>query len=95
MEHYRSANSYMRARFGGKVYKLALDGGFTCPNRDGSLDTRGCVFCSGKGSGDFAVSAGEDIAAALERAKALVAGKTGAERFIAYFQSFTGTYAPA
>ena len=46
MEHYRSANSYMRARFGGKVYKLALDGGFTCPNRDGSLDTRGCVFCS-------------------------------------------------
>lgn len=94
MEHYRSANAYMRERFGGKVYKLALDGGFTCPNRDGTLGTGGCIFCSGRGGGDFAVSAGTDVAAALETAKALVADKTGAKRFIAYFQSFTGTYAP-
>ncbi len=94
MEHYRSANSYMKERFGCKVYKLALGGGFTCPNRDGTLGTGGCIFCSGRGSGDFAVDAGEDIVKALEKAKAVIAGKTGAQRFIAYFQSFTGTYAP-
>lgn len=94
MEHYRSANSYMKEQFGCKVYKLALDGGFTCPNRDGTLGSRGCIFCSGRGSGDFAASAAGDVASAMEKAKALVAGKSGAKRFIAYFQSFTGTYAP-
>ena len=92
MEHYRSLNSYLREHFGEKVYKLALDGGFTCPTRDGKLDTRGCIFCAG-GSGDFSVPVGEDVFAALETAKAVVAGK-GARRYIAYFQSYTGTYAP-
>ena len=90
--HYRGLNSWMREQFGEKVYKLALDGGFTCPTRDGTLDTRGCIFCAG-GSGDFAVPVGEDFSGAVEMAKAVVAGK-GGKRFIAYFQSYTGTYAP-
>ena len=94
MEHYFSLNSYLRKCFGEKLYKLALDGGFSCPNRDGSLGTRGCIFCSGAGSGDFAVRAAEDMPAAIERAKAVVSAKARGGRYIAYFQSFTGTYAP-
>lgn len=94
MEHYFSLNSYLRKCFGEKLYKLALDGGFSCPNRDGSLGTRGCIFCSGAGSGDFAVRAAADMPAAIERAKAVVAAKARGGRYIAYFQSFTGTYAP-
>lgn len=94
MKHYYSLNEYLRGRFGCKVYKLSLDGGFTCPNRDGTLDTRGCIFCSGRGSGEFAVSSGEDVAAALERAKTFVGPKAPDCKYIAYFQSFTGTYAP-
>lgn len=94
MERYFSLNSYLRSQFGCKVYKLALDGGFTCPNRDGTLDTRGCIFCSGRGSGDFAVSACEDIYSPIERAKETVSAKIRSGKFIAYFQSFTGTYAP-
>ena len=89
---YYSLNRYLQDRFGEKVYKLALDGGFTCPTRDGMLDTRGCIFCSG-GSGDFAVSVGDDAAAAIEAAKKVVEGKAG-RKYIAYFQRFTGTYAP-
>ncbi len=92
MEHYRSLNRYLRERFGEKIYKLALDGGFTCPTRDGSKDTRGCIFCAG-GSGDFSIPADQDPYEAIETAKALVDGK-GAKRFIAYFQSYTGTYGP-
>ena len=91
MEHYRSLNTYLQERFGEKVYKLALDGGFSCPTRDGSLDTRGCIFCL-EGSGDFAVPVGHDIPAAITCAKTLVAGKKG-KRYIAYYQSYTGTYA--
>ena len=90
--HYRSLNAYLRERFGEKVYKLALDGGFTCPTRDGTLDTRGCIFCAG-GSGAFTVPAGSDVHAAIEQAKKLVADK-GGKKYIAYYQSFTGTYAP-
>lgn len=92
MEHYRSLNTALRERFGQKLYKLALDGGFTCPTRDGSLDSRGCIFCAG-GSGDFAIPVGEDPEEAIETAKAVVAGK-GAAKYIAYYQSYTGTYAP-
>jgi len=94
MEHYFSLNSYLREAFGQKLYKLALDGGFSCPNRDGSLGSRGCIFCSGAGSGDFAVHAAEDMPAAIERAKSVVAAKAKGCKYIAYFQSFTGTYAP-
>ena len=88
---YRTLNSYLRQRFGCKVYKLALDGGMTCPNRDGTLGTRGCIFCTG--SGEFA-EGGTDIAAQLERAKQRVAAKACNGKYIAYFQSFTNTYAP-
>ncbi len=92
MTHYRSLNSWLIEQFGEKVYKLALDGGFTCPTRDGSKGTKGCIFCAG-GSGDFSVPVGEDVDSAIEMAKAVVEGK-GAEKYIAYFQSYTGTYAP-
>ena len=92
MERYRSLNRFLRERFGEKVYKLAFDGGFTCPTRDGTRGRRGCIFCAG-GSGDFAVPVGSDFGAAMETAKSVVAGK-GAQKFIAYFQSYTGTYAP-
>ena len=90
--HYRSLNSFLREQFGEKVYNLALDGGFTCPTRDGSKGTGGCTFCAG-GSGDFAIPVGDNVAEAIEMAKAVVADK-GAKKFIAYYQSFTGTYAP-
>ena len=90
--HYRSLNNFLREQFGEKVYKLALDGGFTCPTRDGSKGTGGCTFCAG-GSGDFAIPVGDNVAEAIEMAKAVVADK-GARKFIAYYQSYTGTYAP-
>lgn len=92
MSHYRSANEYYRETFGEKVYKLALDGGFTCPNRDGTIGTRGCCFCLG-GSGDFSIPVGDDVCRAIEDAKQLVCGKSG-RKFIAYYQSYSGTYAP-
>lgn len=73
--NYISLNSYLRERFGCKVYKLAINGGFTCPNRDGKLDTRGCIFCSGYGSGDFAEDASLPVTEQIERGKLRVAGK--------------------
>lgn len=91
--YYYSLNEYLRRRFGGPVYKLSLNGGMTCPNRDGKIDTRGCIFCSAGGSGEFAASARLDIDKQIESAKRLVTGKTKAESFIAYFQPFTNTYA--
>ncbi|MGN1112944.1 MAG: TIGR01212 family radical SAM protein [Acutalibacteraceae bacterium] len=91
--HYYSLNEYLRSRFGEPVYKLSLNGGMTCPNRDGTLGTRGCIFCSGGGSGEFAANACLDIDAQIDSAKSLVIGKTKAKRFIAYFQPFTNTYA--
>ena len=90
MIFYRSLNSYLWERFGEKVYKLALDGGFTCPNRDGTLGSRGCIFCLG-GSGDFSVPCTDDVFSSVETAKSLVSSK-GATKYIAYFQSYTGTY---
>ena len=89
-----SFNRYCRERFGCKVYKLSLDGGFTCPNRDGTLDTRGCIFCSAWGGGEFAEGSCESLALQLEKAKARVAAKNKGGKYLAYFQSFTGTYAP-
>lgn len=92
MNHYRSLNSFLQEQFGEKVYKIALDGGFTCPTRDGTKGTKGCIFCEG-GSGDFSVPVGDNPAEAIETAKSIVADK-GANKYIAYFQSYTGTYAP-
>ena len=93
MEYY-SLNQYLRDTFGQKVYKIAIDGGFTCPNRDGTLDTRGCIFCSGAGSGEFAQNRLESIALQIAKAKERVAGKIKEGKYIAYFQAFTNTYAP-
>ncbi len=90
---YKTLSRHYREKYGCKVYKLAIDGGFTCPNRDGSLDTRGCIFCSGSGSGDFAQRGGT-VAQQLERAIERVRFKNKNGRYIAYFQAFTNTYAP-
>lgn len=92
----KTASQYYKERFGGKVYRIALDAGFTCPVRDGTIDTRGCIFCSGKGSGEFAQDRSYSITEQIERGKALVKDKLpdGSGRYIAYFQAFTGTYAP-
>ena len=90
---YTSLNQYLKNRFGTKVYKIALDGGFTCPNRDGTLGTRGCIFCSKGGSGDFAESRALDIKTQIELGKSRVSGKIKDGKYIAYFQAFTNTYA--
>ena len=94
---YISLNKYLRDTFGEKVYKIALDGGFTCPNRDGKIGYGGCIFCSGEGSGDFAENASLSITEQIERGKSRVekkmpSGKRG--KYIAYFQAFTSTYGP-
>ncbi len=90
---YKTANEYYKEKFGCKVYKLSLDGGFTCPNRDGTISTGGCIFCSALGSGEFAEH-GNDITSQLENAKKRVEAKIKNGKYIAYFQSFTNTYAP-
>lgn len=92
MEYY-SLNQYLKDTFGGKVYKIALDGGFTCPNRDGTLDTRGCIFCSGKGSGDFSEKRELSITRQIENGKIRLEKKIKDGKYIAYFQAFTNTYA--
>lgn len=91
---YKILNQHYREVFGCKVYKLSLDGGFTCPNRDGTLGTGGCIFCSASGSGEFAEGQCGSIADQLAKAKARVSAKMKEGKFIAYFQSFTNTYAP-
>ena len=90
---YRTLNEHLKQKFGTKVYKLSIDAGFTCPNRDGTMGSRGCIFCSAAGSGDFAERGG-DITTLLENAKRLVEHKNKSGKYIAYFQSFTNTYAP-
>ena len=94
---YYSLNRYLKDTFGQKVYKIALDGGFTCPNRDGRLGSRGCIFCSAGGSGDFASDRSLSITDQIEQGKARLTRKFpdhGGNRYIAYFQAFTNTYAP-
>ncbi len=90
----KTVNQYLKEKFGVKVYKLALDGGMTCPNRDGTLGNRGCIFCSSGGSGEFAEKYSADILAQIKRAKTRVEAKNKGGKYIAYFQSFTNTYAP-
>ena len=85
-------SQYYREKFGCKVYKLSLDGGFSCPNRDGKIGTGGCIFCTG--SGEFAEGGPDPIADQLERAKLRVNSKNKDGKYIAYFQAFTNTYAP-
>ena len=88
---YRTLNQHYRETFGCKVYKLSIDGGFSCPNRDGTCGTGGCIFCDG--SGAFA-EAGSSIPNQLEQAKRRVEAKNPGGKYIAYFQAFTNTYAP-
>ena len=87
-------SDHYREKFGCKVYKLSLDGGFTCPNRDGTCGRAGCIFCAGDGSGAFAERDCGDIRQQLEQAKRRVEAKNKNGKYIAYFQSFTNTYAP-
>ena len=91
---YKTLNEHYHEKFGCKVYKLSIDAGFTCPNRDGTVGTGGCIFCSGDGGGEFAEKDCGSITAQLERAKARVEQKCRSGKYIAYFQSFTNTYAP-
>ncbi len=91
---FRSLNDALRERFGEKLYKLALNGGCTCPNRDGTLGTRGCIFCSAGGSGEFAANPGLSIREQIEDGKRRLSGKRPVQRYIAYFQAYTNTYGP-
>lgn len=91
---YYSIDYYLKQTYGEKVYRLSLNGGMTCPNRDGTLGERGCIFCSEGGSGDFASSPALSITEQIVSAKEKIKEKTNARKFIAYFQAFTNTYAP-
>lgn len=91
---YYSFNQYLKDTFGQKVYKISLNAGFTCPNRDGTIDTRGCIFCSKGGSGDFAESSVLSVTQQIENGKSRVKNKIKSGKYIAYFQAFTNTYAP-
>lgn len=91
---YRDLNHYLKEQFGEKAYKLSLNGGMTCPNRDGTLGWGGCIFCSEGGSGEFAPEAGKTVREQLREAKERVKGKYKGHTYIAYFQAYTNTYAP-
>ena len=92
--YYYSLNEYLLKTFGEKVYKISLDGGMTCPNRDGTLGNRGCIFCSIGGSGEFAAQRSLPVSEQIEQAKRRISKKSDCKKFIAYFQPFTNTYAP-
>lgn len=91
---YYSLNNYLRDTFGDKVYKISLNAGFTCPNRDGKIGKNGCIFCSKGGSGDFAESPSLSITQQIENGKKRVEKKIKSGKYIAYFQAYTNTYAP-
>lgn len=91
---YHSLDYMLKERFGEKVYKLTLNGGMSCPNRDGTLGSRGCIFCSAGGSGDFAANAELSITQQIEEQMQMIRSKRPVEKFIAYFQAYTNTYAP-
>lgn len=93
MKRYNTLNDYFKTTFGKKVYKVSLDGGFTCPNRDGTLSKRGCIFCSERGSGEFAGKRGDDIYNQIEDQLKLIEKKFPDGEVLAYFQNFTNTYA--
>mgnify|MGYP005947279453 FL=1 len=92
--NYYSLNKYLKNTFGEKVYKISLNGNMTCPNRDGTLGTRGCIFCSRGGSGEFASDALLPVHGQIDQAKLRIKKKSDCKKFIAYFQPFTNTYAP-
>lgn len=91
-KRYHTVNYFLRNKFGDKVFKVSLDAGFTCPNRDGSISTGGCIFCSPRGSGDFAGSS-SDLVQQFEEVKEMMSKKWKGGKYIAYFQAYTNTYA--
>ena len=91
---YRSLDWQLREQFGEKVYKLALNGAMTCPNRDGTVGSGGCIFCSAGGSGDFAADKRLSVSGQIAAQKQALASKKPARKYIAYFQAYTNTYAP-
>lgn len=91
---YHSLDYMLRERFGEKVYKVTLNGGMTCPNRDGKIGRRGCIFCSAGGSGDFAADASLSITEQIDSQTAILSSKRPIRKYIAYFQAYTNTYAP-
>lgn len=93
-KRYFSLDAYLKKTFGEKIYRLSLNGGMTCPNRDGSLDTRGCIFCSAGGSGDFASAPTLSVTEQIAQAKERIQKKSDCRKYIAYFQAYTNTYAP-
>ena len=93
-KRYYSLDYYLKQTYGEKLYKIALDGGMTCPNRDGTLGARGCIFCSAGGSGDFAGDRHSSITEQIEAGKAQSIRKHNGSSYIAYFQAYTNTYAP-
>ncbi|HKL47660.1 MAG TPA: TIGR01212 family radical SAM protein [Candidatus Izemoplasmatales bacterium] len=93
-KHYNTLNNYYRARFNTKIFKVALNGNFSCPNRDGVFSSKGCVFCSGSGSGDFAGNPEESIENQFQEIKSMMHKKWKKGKYIAYFQANTNTYGP-
>lgn len=93
-KRYHSLDYHLKENFGEKVYRISLNGGMTCPNRDGKVGTGGCIFCSAGGSGDFAESPFFSVTEQIEQGKTKITGKTDCKKFIAYFQAYTNTYAP-
>ena len=91
-KRYRSLNFFLREKFGGKVMKISLDGGFSCPNRDGRISREGCIFCSERGSGDFAGNRCNPISRQFDDVVKVMEKKWQADQYIAYFQAFTNTY---
>ena len=93
---YYSLDAYCKNTYGEKLYKIALNAGLTCPNRDGTIDSRGCIFCNAGGSGDFAIDmhAVPSVSAQLKEGQKLFHKKQTGRRFIAYFQAYTNTYGP-
>ncbi|MBQ1233354.1 MAG: TIGR01212 family radical SAM protein, partial [Clostridia bacterium] len=93
-KRYFTYDYFLKSTFGGKVAKLPLDAGFTCPNIDGRCAHGGCIYCSDKGSGDFAPRPEVPITQQLEMSRALISGKWQTDKVIPYFQAHTNTYAP-
>lgn len=93
-KRYHSLDYHLKETFGHKVYKLSLNGGMTCPNRDGTLGYRGCIFCSAGGSGDFTPDSRLSVKEQIESARSLISRKYAGSSYIAYFQAYTNTYAP-
>ena len=93
-KHYNALNNYYRHRFNTKVYKIALNGDFTCPNRDGSISRIGCIFCTDSGSGEFGGKVSDSLKIQFEKIKTMMQNKWKEGKYIAYFQSFSNTYGP-